>query len=67
MSELNGFRIHYSPQCTSCAFFLVEKGKMTCRAYPDEIPDKWVFNEAVHDTVQKDQVGDYVYTDQSKP
>lgn len=67
VEALNYFRVLWSPLCFQCKHYIGQKGKMTCEAYPDEIPDKYVLvRGVVHDTVQEDQVGDYVFTDQAK-
>ncbi|WP_461148850.1 hypothetical protein [Spirosoma pulveris] len=44
--------------CFYCAHYKGEKGKMTCYAYPDEIPDRIVFGGPdAHVQVQADQEG----------
>lgn len=32
-----------------------------CKAYPDGIPDQFAQGSEIHDTVQEDQVGDFVF------
>ncbi len=72
MDKLDGTLIvrHFKPSmCLKCKYFEgIEKG--TCPAYPDGIPSRYAdmvigANAPVqekHDSVQKDQKGEYVFT-----
>lgn len=54
------FRMNiYRSKCSLCKHF--DWGKCTCKAYPTYIPDAYVEGDKIHDTVQKDQEGDFVY------
>ena len=62
--DLTGFRRFHSPICFDCRHFYGEKGRMTCSAYPVEIPDRIVFGAAdAHDSVQADQVDTAVFVE----
>lgn len=61
-NDLTGFRVMHMPICFSCAHYKGGKGKMTCYAYPVEIPDRIVFGKSdAHDQVQDDQQGTDVF------
>lgn len=54
------FRLNiYQSKCSCCKHFNWDT--CTCKAYPVYIPDAYVTGDEIHDTVQKNQKGDYVY------
>ncbi len=60
------------PACFDCAHFSDAKVKptnevsgFTCKAYPGGIPRRILYG--IHVTVQKDQAGEYVYSNENIP
>jgi hypothetical protein len=48
------------PQCFECKHY---EGDKKCKAYPDGIPERiYTSVKKLHDTVEKDQKGNYVFT-----
>jgi hypothetical protein len=48
------------PNCIDCAHLDDATGKMSCKAFPNKIPDEPLYG--VHDKVLEGQEGDYVFT-----
>ncbi|MCX6213252.1 hypothetical protein [Spirosoma sp.] len=64
-NDLTGLRLFTLPTCLRCRYSFNERGKMTCSAYPTEIPDRIVFGGAdAHTSVQPDQQGQYVFVEE---
>lgn len=54
------FRLNiYRSKCSFCKHF--DWDTCTCKAYPTYIPDAYMEGDKIHETVQKDQEGDFVY------
>ncbi|MBN2747659.1 MAG: hypothetical protein JXR34_13110 [Bacteroidales bacterium] len=50
----------YSSKCGFCQHF--QKWDFYCMAFPHGIPDKYLTGEVIHTSVDKDQIGDTVFT-----
>ncbi|RIV25101.1 hypothetical protein DYU11_07215 [Fibrisoma montanum] len=50
-----------TPSLSACAFCQHWRADASCSAYPDGIPDRWLFSEAVHDQVEADQLSTVVF------
>ena len=51
----------YKSKCCRCKFF--QEWDFFCLAFPDGIPDEYLSGEKVHDKIDKDQVGDTMFTE----
>ncbi len=57
---------HYRPytsKCGVCKHF--DSVKLSCEAYPEGIPKRFLSGEKVHLTVQRDQTGTKVFIEKS--
>ena len=45
--------------CLNCKHLL----EFGCKAYPDGIPDKYAQGLKIHNSIQKDQQGDFIFDD----
>lgn len=53
----------YTSKCGICEHF--DSVTLTCKAYPEVIPKRFLSGEKVHLTVQRDQTGNTVLTKKS--
>jgi hypothetical protein len=49
------------PKCLACLWYNDAAPGLTCKAYPQGIPDEILTTEVDHDAVRPDQEGEYVY------
>lgn len=47
--------------CLDCAWFWEYAEDLQCLAYPEGIPERYITAQELHDTVQEDQQGDFVF------
>ena len=48
--------------CLWCGHYLSDPHLDLCRAFPDGIPDEFIFAEKLHETPVPGQVGDFIYS-----
>jgi hypothetical protein len=53
----------YKSKCGMCKHF--QEWDYFCAAFPDGIPDEYLSADKVHDKIDKGQVGDTVFTEQT--
>jgi hypothetical protein len=51
----------YASKCTFCKYF--NGVELICSAFPKIIPDEYLTGDAIHNKVDKKQVGDAVFTE----
>lgn len=54
----------YIPNCTYCKHLGGPVGKMTCKAFPEEIPDEQLYG--LHIEVVEGQKGKYVFEEKEE-
>jgi|31_taG_2_1085359.scaffolds.fasta_scaffold12512_2 hypothetical protein len=50
--------------CIDCKYNKIKGNKLVCLAFPEGIPDDIISGMSDHSEVRKDQVGDYVFTEE---
>lgn len=55
------------PDCLVCKWYRkYDPTKIACKAFPKKIPDKIYLEGVKHNTVWKDQIGEYVFEEVKK-